>query len=325
MKAVIISSPGEADVLTIQERPQPQIQKGEVLISVRAAGVNRPDIMQRQGKYPAPDGAPKDIPGLEVAGIISQVSDDEKRWKVGDKVCALVAGGGYAEYVTAPSRQCLPIPNGLGFVEAASLPETFFTVWTNVFDRVRFKEGEVFLIHGGTSGIGVTAIQMVKAMGGKVYATAGTKVKCEFAEEIGADRAINYREEDFEEVINSEETGGVDIILDMIGGDYTGKNINILKVEGRLAIINAMKNRKAEVDLMKVMVKRLVITGSTLRPRDVNFKHDIAVQLEKNIWPLLAAKKIKPVIYKTFPLEQASDAHLLMESSEHIGKIVLTN
>lgn len=322
MKAVVITQPGEPDVLGLEDRPIPNIVKGDVLVEVKAAGVNRPDIMQRQGLYPAPKGAPSDIPGLEVSGIITKIGDGVSRWKVGDPVCALVAGGGYAEFVSVSSKQCLPIPKGLSFVEAASLPETFFTVWTNVFDRVSFQSGDNVLIHGGTSGIGVTAIQMVKAFGGKAYTTAGTKDKCDFAEQIGAFRAINYKEEDFEEVIKSE-ANGIDVVLDMVGGDYTAKNINVLNVDGRLVIINAMKGRLGEVDLMKVMVKRLTITGSTLRPRNENFKYQIAQNLEEKVWPYLESKEIKPIIYKVFGLANAVEAHTLMESSSHIGKIVL--
>ena len=305
------------------ERPVPEIQPDEVLIKVAAAGVNRPDIIQRQGRYPAPPGASADIPGLEVAGVIEKVGADEKRWKPGDRVCALLAGGGYAEFVAVSGGQCLPIPAGLSTEEAASLPETFFTVWTNVFDRGRFKRGESFFVHGGTSGIGVAAIQMVTAMGGRVYATAGTDEKCAFAEKLGAVRAINYKKEDFAEVIKSLEPKGIDILLDMIGGDYTPKNIGLLGTEGRLLIINAMEGALGQVDLMRVMVKRLTITGSTLRVRESSFKGAIAKRLEEQIWPLLNQDEIKPIVHKTFRLEEAGKAHELMESSEHIGKIIL--
>lgn len=323
MKAIVITQPGSPDVLQVVERPGPEIQPDEVLIKVAAAGVNRPDIIQRQGKYPAPAGVPADIPGLEVAGIVEAVGAEERRWKPGDKVCALLAGGGYAEYVAVPGVQCLAIPEGLSFEETASLPETFFTVWTNVFDRGRFEAGESFLVHGGTSGIGVAAIQMVTAMGGRVYATAGTEEKCAFAEKLGAVRAIDYKKEDFAEVIKSLEPKGIDIVLDMIGGDYTPKNIGLLGTEGRLMIINAMEGALGQVDLMRVMVKRLTITGSTLRVRESSFKGAIAKRLEEQIWPLLSQNKIKPIVYKTFRLEEAGKAHELMESSEHIGKIVL--
>ena len=322
MQAIIIKKPGGPEVLQVEERESPKPKASEVLIDVKASGVNRPDVFQRMGGYPAPEGAPDDIPGLEVAGIIKEVGQDVKQWQAGDKVCALVAGGGYASEVTAPAMQCLPIPKGLNFVEAASLPETFFTVWSNVFDRGNFQKGESFLVHGGTSGIGVTAIQMVKSMGGKVFATAGTQEKCDYAVKIGADLAINYKEQDFEEYLKDKKEG-VDVILDMVGGDYTAKNINILNPEGRLVIINAMKNAESTINMKKIMVKRLTITGSTLRARSPEFKGAIAENLKKHIWPKIEAGEIKPVIYKTFPLAEASKAHELMESSEHIGKIIL--
>ncbi|WMN12276.1 NAD(P)H-quinone oxidoreductase [Marivirga salinae] len=323
MQAIIIKNPGGPEVLQLEERARPKIQAGEVLIEVKAAGINRPDVFQRMGGYPAPEGAPDDIPGLEVAGIIKEVGQEVKQWKVGDKVCALVAGGGYASEVAAPAVQCLPIPKGLNFIEAASLPETFFTVWSNVFDRGNFQKGENFLVHGGTSGIGVTAIQMVKSMGGKVFTTAGTQEKCDYAIKLGADLAINYKEQDFEEYLK-EKKESVDVILDMVGGDYTAKNINILNSEGRLVIINAMKNAESTINMKKVMVKRLTITGSTLRARSTEFKGAIAENLKKHIWPKLEKGEIKPVVYKTFPLAEASKAHELMESSEHIGKIILS-
>lgn len=323
MKAIIISQAGGPEVLKISERPKPSISDTEVLIKVAAAGINRPDAIQREGRYPAPPGAPADIPGLEVSGEIVELGSNVKNWKIGDKVCALVAGGGYAEYVACPMEQCLRIPEGLSSVEAASLPETFFTVWTNVFDRARFKSGEKVLIHGGTSGIGVSGIQMIKAMGGIVYASAGSKEKCDFAESLGASKCINYKNEDFLEVIKEIEPQGIDIILDMIGGDYTEKNIDLLKPEGRLCIINAMKNAEAKVNLMKIMVKRLYITGSTLRARTPEFKGQIARNLEEHIWPLIEKKQINPVINKTFNLEEASDAHAYLDSGQHIGKIVL--
>ena len=321
-QAISITEAGEAGVLQMVTRKAEMLKEKEVRIQVKAAGVNRPDIIQRKGLYPAPEGVAKDIPGLEVAGIVAEIHPDEKRWQIGDKVCALVAGGGYASEVIAPAEQCLPIPKGFSFTEAASLPETFFTVWTNVFDRANFKSGESFLIHGGTSGIGVTAIQMVKAMGGKVYATAGSEEKCKQAEKLGADLCINYKKEDFEKVFK-ERSLKVDVILDMVGGDYTAKNINILNIEGRLVIINAMKNAESTINMKKIMAKRLTITGSTLRAREVEFKADIARKLEKHIWPKLASGDIKPIIHQTFPLAEASKAHELMESSEHIGKIVL--
>lgn len=322
MQAIIIKKPGGPEVLQLEERDSPKPSSNEVLIEVKASGVNRPDIFQRMGGYPAPEGAPDDIPGLEVAGIIKEVGEDVNQWKFGDEVCALVTGGGYASEVVAPALQCLPIPTGLSFVEAASLPETFFTVWSNVFDRGQFQKGENFLVHGGTSGIGVTAIQMVKSMGGKVFTTAGTDEKCNFASDLGAELAINYTKKDFQEIIKAN-TAGVDIILDMVGGDYTAKNINILKLEGRLVIINTMKDAESRLNMKKVMLKRLTITGSTLRARSPEFKGAIAEKLRNNIWPKIESGEIKPVIYKTFPLSDASKAHKLMESSEHIGKIVL--
>lgn len=322
MQAIIIKKPGGPEVLQVEERESPKPKASEVLIDVKASGVNRPDVFQRMGGYPAPEGAPDDIPGLEVAGIIKEVGQDVKQWQAGDKVCALVAGGGYASEVTAPAMQCLPIPKGLNFVEAASLPETFFTVWSNVFDRGNFQKGESFLVHGGTSGIGVTAIQMVKSMGGKVFTTAGTQEKCDYAIKLGADLAINYKEQDFEKYLKDKKEG-VDVILDMVGGDYTTKNINILNPEGRLVIINAMKNAESTINMKKIMVKRLTITGSTLRARSPEFKGAIAENLKKYIWPKIETGEIKPVIFKTFPLAEVSKAHELMESSEHIGKIIL--
>jgi NADPH2:quinone reductase len=324
MQTIIIKNPGGPEVLQLEERESPKPQPNEVLIEVKASGVNRPDVFQRMGGYPAPEGAPDDIPGLEVAGIVKEVGKDVKQWKIRDKVCALVAGGGYASEVNAPAVQCLPIPKGLSFVEAASLPETFFTVWSNVFDRGQFQNGETFLVHGGTSGIGVTAIQMVKSMGGKVFTTAGTDEKCDYAVKLGADLAINYKKQDFEKVLK-EQNQGVDVILDMVGGDYTAKNINILNPEGRLVIINAMKKAESTINMKKIMVKRLTITGSTLRARSSEFKGAIAQNLQKHIWPKIESKEINPVIFKTFPLAEASKAHELMESSEHVGKIVLEN
>jgi NADPH2:quinone reductase len=325
MKAIIITQPGGPEVLQITERPIPPYAANEVLIKVMAAGINRPDVFQRKGNYPPPEGAPKDIPGLELAGIVTEVGADVTRWKIGDKVCALVMGGAYAEYCVAPEGQCLPVPEGLSFAEAASLPETFFTVWGNIFDRAQLQPGESLLVHGGSSGIGVTAIQMAKALGSTVYITAGSDEKCTFCEGLGADKAINYKKEDFGEAIDTLTNGkGVDVILDMVGGDYTGKNIKCLANDGRLVLINTVKGNKVEIDLSEVMRKRLVITGSMLRARDVAFKSAIAKKLEEHIWPLLASGQIKPIIYKTFPAHEASKAHELMESSEHMGKIVIS-
>jgi NADPH2:quinone reductase len=324
MKAIIITQPGGPEVLQIEERPVPLLAPNEALIKVHAAGVNRPDVYQRKGNYPPPSGAPADIPGLEIAGIVIEVGADVKRWQAGDKVCALVTGGGYAEYCNVPEGQCLPIPGELTFVEAASLPETFFTVWTNVFDRGKLQGDETLLVHGGSSGIGVTAIQMAKALGHTVYVTAGSDDKCSFCEDLGAAKAINYKKESFAEVIKQITNGeGVNVVLDMIGGDYTADNLKSLAEEGRLVLINAMNGKDVQVDLSIVMRKRLTITGSMLRSRDKSFKAAIAQNLEKTIWPQIAAGKIKPIISEVFPAERAADAHRLMESSEHIGKIVI--
>ncbi len=318
MKAIVITQPGAPEVLQIAERPTPAIAAGEVLIKVVAAGINRPDVFQRKGNYPPPAGAPADIPGLEIAGTIVKVGADVIRWKIGDKVCALVSGGGYAEYCNVPAGQCLPVPDNLSFIEAASLPETFFTVWSNVFDRGQLKPGETLLVHGGTSGIGVAAIQMAKAMGSIVYVTAGTDEKCHFCLELGADKAINYKKENFADVLSN-----VNVVLDMIGGDYTASNLKVLAEEGKLVLINTMKGKDVNIDLSIVMRKRLNITGSMLRARDEAFKTAIAQNLEQHIWPLLSSEKIKPVIHAVFPSAKAADAHRLMENGEHIGKIVL--
>lgn len=324
MKAIVITHPGAPEVLQIAERPKPAYGANEVLVKVAATGINRPDVAQRKGNYPPPASAPQDIPGLEIAGTVEKVGADVTRWKVGDKVCALIIGGGYAEYCNVPEGQCLPIPENLTFIEAASLPETFFTVWSNVFDRGQLKPGESLLVHGGSSGIGVAAIQMAKAMGSIVYITAGSDEKCKFCEELGAAKAINYKTQNFKDEINKITNGkGVNLILDMIGGDYTPLNLQSLAYEGRLVMINMMKGKDVGIDLSLIMRKRLNITGSMLRSRDVAFKAAIAQNLEKHIWPLLASGKIKPVIYKVFPADKASEAHQLMESSEHIGKIVL--
>lgn len=322
MKAIVITNPGAPDVLKLEERPKPKPLENEVLIRISAAGINRPDVAQRKGHYPPPVGASPDIPGLEVAGTVEETGDHCNRFKPGDKVCALVNGGGYAEYCTVDEGQCLPVPGDLSFVEAASLPETFFTVWSNVIDRGQLKKGESLLIHGGSSGIGVAGIQLAKLWGAKVFVTAGTDEKCSFCEQLGADRAINYKTEKFAAVIK-DMTQGVDVILDMIGGDYTPENIEVLKEDGRLVMINAMRGDVAQVKLLTIMRKRLTITGSTLRPRNAAFKSAIARKLEEHVWPSLASGKVKPVIFKTFPLANASDAHRLLESSEHIGKIIL--
>jgi NADPH:quinone reductase len=325
MKAIIITQPGAPEVLQLQERPVPVINDDEVLVKVRASGINRPDIAQRKGNYPAPPGALPDIPGLEIAGEIVEIGKNVSRYKIGDKVCALVTGGGYAEYCAAPEGQCLPIPDGLSFEEAASLPETFFTVWSNVSDRGQLQSGETLLVHGGSSGIGVTAIQMATALGSTVYVTAGSDEKCQFCEQLGAAKAINYKTENFAERIKELTNGkGVNVILDMVGGDYTTPNLQSLAEDGRLVLINMMKGKNTDIDLSTVMRKRLTITGSTLRNRDVAFKSAIGKNLEQHIWPLLASGKIKPVIYKTFSASEAAEAHQLMESSAHIGKIVIS-
>lgn len=323
MKAIEISQPGPPDVLRLCDRPVPQLKSGEVLIKVHAAGINRPDVIQRMGHYPVPPGA-SDLPGLEVAGEIVDGDCTGTDLKIGDMVCALVQGGGYAEYCAAPARQCLPVPKGMGAVEAASLPETFFTVWSNVFDRAHLSGSETLLVQGGTSGIGVTAIQMAAALGHRVYATAGTDEKCRACEALGAVRGINYRSEDFAEVMRAETGGkGVDVILDMVAGAYIAKEIDCLADDGRLAVIALLGGTKSTVDMGQVLRRRLTITGSTLRPRSVDFKAAIAANLWKHIWPLLESGRIKPVVYKTFPLEEVVQAHILMETSLHIGKIVL--
>lgn len=323
MRAIEISQFGPPDVLRVCERQIPRYQQGEVLIKVHAAGINRPDVLQRLGYYPVPAGA-SDLPGLEVAGEIVDGDVAGTGFKKGDLVCALVQGGGYAEYCTAPVMQCLPVPRTLTALEAASLPETFFTVWSNVFDRGRLAKDETLLVQGGTSGIGVAAIQLASAMGHRVFATAGTDEKCRACEDLGAARGINYRTEDFVEVIQSE-TGkkGVDVILDMVAGDYVPRELNCLADDGRIAIIALLGGAKAAVDLGQILRRRLTITGSTLRPRSVAFKAAIAANLREHVWPLIETGKIRPVIYKVFPLESAASAHAMMETSAHIGKIVL--
>jgi NADPH2:quinone reductase len=323
MRVIEISTPGGPDVLRAAQRPLPAPAAGEVLIEVAAAGVNRPDVLQRKGGYPPPAGA-SDIPGLEVAGVIVALGAEVKEWKVGDEVCALVIGGGYAEYVAAPSAQCLPVPAGLTLEQAASLPETFFTVWVNVFQRAALKNDETLLIQGGSSGIGVTAIQMARAFGHRVFVTAGSAQKCAECEKLGASRAINYRTEDFGAVVKQLTDGrGVDVILDMVGGDYVPRESACLAEDGRLSLIAFLGGTKATLDMTDILRRRLTITGSTLRPRPVEVKAGIARALREKVWPLLEARKIRPVIYRTFPLDQAAAAHALMESSEHVGKIML--
>ena len=324
MTAIEITRFGGPEVLVPAERPRPVPAAGEVLIEVAAAGVNRPDVSQRRGGYPPPPGA-SDIPGLEIAGPIVEVAADVRDWKVGDRVCALVAGGGYAEFCTAPAPQCLPVPAGVDMVSAAAMPETFFTVWTNVFERGRLTPGEWILIHGGSSGIGTTAIQMARALGSHVIVTAGSAEKCAACVALGAEHAINYRTTDFVVAVKQATGGrGVDVILDMVGGEYTPRNLDALAVEGRLVQIALLGGGSAQVNLGQLLVRRLTITGSTLRIRSVEQKGAIAAALRTHIWPLVESGAIRPVIHKTFPLRAAADAHRLMESSDHIGKIVLT-
>jgi NADPH:quinone reductase len=324
MTAIEITTPGGPEVLVPRSRPLPSVKAGEVLIKIAAAGVNRPDVLQRKGLYPVPKDA-SDLPGLEVAGTVTALGAGVTQWKIGDPVCALTPGGGYAEYCVTPASHCLPIPKGLSPIEAASLPETFFTVWSNVFDRAQLKPGETFLVQGGTSGIGVTAIQMVHAFGHRVFATAGTPDKCKACEELGAERAINYKTEDFVEVVKSATNGkGVDVILDMVGGDYLARELKALADDGRIVFIAFLGGAKATVDIAQILRRRLTITGSSLRPRSIEFKAAIASNLAQRVWPLIESGKIKPVIHATFPLPQAAQAHALMESGTHIGKIVLT-
>jgi putative PIG3 family NAD(P)H quinone oxidoreductase len=330
MTAVEIAKPGGPEALVPTTRPLPKPGPGEVLIRVKAAGVNRPDILQRQGHYPPPAGA-SDLPGLEVAGEVVAVGPDgppappEMRWRYGegDKVVALLAGGGYAEFAAAPVVQCLPLPKGMGWAEAGGIPETFFTVWTNLFQRAALKPGEAALVHGGSSGIGTTAIQLARAFEAVVFATAGSDDKVKACSELGATRAINYKTEDFAEVIKATPQKGVDVVLDMVGGPYFAKNLDILDTDGRIVHIAALKGAKVELDIGKMMRKRAIITGTTLRPRSPEEKGRIAAELKAKVWPLLDAGKIKPVVYRTFPLAEAAKAHALMETGEHIGKIVL--
>ena len=323
MRAIEITQFGQPEVLKICEREMPKPGAGEVLIKVHAAGVNRPDVLQRMGYYPVPAGA-SDLPGLEVSGEIVGGDLTGSDFSLGDMVCALVQGGGYAEYCVAPLKQCLPVPEGLTLLEAASLPETFFTVWSNVFDRAKLASGETLLVQGGSSGIGVAAIQIAVALGHRVFATAGSDEKCRAIEGLGAERGINYRSEDFVEIIKTLTVGkGVDVILDMVAGNYLPLEINCLADDGRLAIIALLGGAHSDVDLSQILRRRLTITGSTLRPRSIEFKAAIVAKLQSQVWPLLQSQKIKPVIYRIFPLEQAAQAHELMETSQHVGKIML--
>ena len=330
MKAVVIKEHGGPDVLAVEQRPIPVLKADEVLVKVYAAGVNRPDVFQRKGNYPPPPGAPTDIPGLEIAGVIEKCGSAVSSWKEGDAVCALLAGGGYAEYAVVNARHCLPVPKGFNFVEAASLPETIFTVWHNVFQKGKLVQGENFLVHGGSSGIGITAIQLAKAFGARVFTTAGSDEKCNACLSLGADLCVNYKAEDFEEMLKKQ---GADVILDMVGGDYIPKNIRLMKIDGRLVFINTMKGSKVkqvdgqpadDVDFGLIMKNRLTITGSTLRNRDVEFKAALTKEILENVWPVIESRSFKPVIFKEFSLQYASKAHELMETSDHIGKIILT-
>jgi len=324
MRCVEIARPGGPEVLTPAERALPVPKASEILVRVEAAGVNRPDVLQRMGHYPVPPDA-SDLPGLEIAGEVVAGGAEAKLWKPGDRVCALAHGGGYAEYCAVPEVQALPLPEGLSALEAASLPETFFTVWSNVYERARLAPGESLLVQGGSSGIGVTAIQLAAAMGNRVFATAGSDPKCAACVRLGAERAFNYRTQDFLAEVKAATGGrGVDVILDMVGGDYVPKELKCLADEGRLVFIAFLRGPKTELDINELMRRRLTLTGSTLRPRPVAFKGAVARGLRERVWPLIEAGRIKPVIYRSFPLAQAAEAHRLMESSQHIGKIVLS-
>jgi NADPH2:quinone reductase len=308
----------------MQYRPDPKPGFREVLVQVHAAGVNRPDIAQRKGHYPPPSWTSPDIPGLEIAGTIVELGEDCTRWKVGDKVCSLVTGGGYAEFTAVPEGQCLPLPENFSYVEAASLPETFFTVWSNVFDRGKLGRNETLLVHGGSSGIGVAAIQLAKAWGSSVIITAGSQDKCAYCEQLGADKVINYKTEKFRDIVRElTNNKGVNVILDMVGGSYTTDNLESLSEEGRLVMINSMDGDEVNIRLSTIMRKRLIVTGSLLRPRDTTFKSSIARKLEEQVWPWLESGRVKAIIHSIFPLDKAADAHRLMETSNHIGKIVL--
>ena len=323
MRAIEIRNPGGPEELVITDLPTPLPGVGEVLIKVTAAGINRPDVMQREGNYPPPPGA-SDILGLEVAGIITELGEGVTGCRIGDRVCALVAGGGYAEFCVASASSCLPLPTGVSMIEAAAMPETFFTVWTNVFERGQLVKGERLLVHGGASGIGTTAIQMAAAFGATVFTTAGSAEKCAACERLGAIRAINYHEEDFVDVIKAlTDNAGVNVVLDMVGGSYTPRNLNLLAKEGRLVQIAILGGPKTEINWIPVMLRRLTLTGSTLRSRPIAVKAAIAKALQAKVWPLVDSGKIRPVIHATFPLEEAAEAHRVMEVGHHIGKLVL--
>ncbi len=323
MTAIEVSQPGKPEVLVAARRPIPEPAPGEIRIAVQAAGVNRPDVLQRLGKYNPPPGI-TDIPGLEVAGTVDALGEGVEGWRVGDPVCALLAGGGYAEFCVVPAAQCLPIPAGLSMAEAAALPETFFTVWSNVFERGALQTGEALLVHGGTSGIGTTAIQLGAAFGARVFATARGPEKCGACVRLGAERAIDYAEEDFVAVVKAATGGaGVNVVLDIVGGDYVARSIDALAVEGRYVCIGFVRGATANVNFFPVMTKRLVLTGSTLRARPVAYKQAVAEQLKARVWPLIEQGKVRPVVHEVFPLDQAADAHRLMESNQHVGKLVL--
>ncbi len=323
MRAIEIKEAGGPEMLVMVERPTPEPGANEVLVHVAAAGVNRPDVLQRKGMYPPPPGA-SDLPGLEVSGTIARVGPGVTTWRQGDQVCGLVSGGGYAEYCIVPAPQCLPLPRGVDLVHAAAIPETTFTVWTNVFERGRLAAGESILIHGGSSGIGTTAIQLAKARGAQVFATAGSADKCRACEQLGAERAFNYRDTDFVAAVKEATNGrGVDVILDMVGGDYLQRNVEALAIEGRLVMIGRQRGMKSELDIMPILRKRLTLTGSTLRTRSVAEKGALAAAVHEHVWPLFAAGRVRVIVHQTFPLAQASDAHRLMEESSHIGKLVL--
>lgn len=320
MKAVILTEFGAPSVLQLGEKERPTLGEHDILIEVKAAGVNRPDVIQRKGYYPAPKGEPQDILGLEVAGIVSEIGSAVSKWKVGDEVFSLIGGGGYAQYVKVDEFLALPKPKNLSFIEAASMPETLYTVWSNVFQRGQLKKGENFLVHGGSSGIGITAIQLAKIIGANVYTTVGNQEKQDAVTQLGASIAVNYKTDDFAEVLKDI---GIDVVLDMIGGEYYEKNIDLMNPDGRLVYINSMGGAKVTANLMKIMQKRLTVTGSTLRAREYEFKRILTEDIERDVLPLLEQGHFKPVIYQVFPLAEADKAHALMESSEHIGKIVL--
>ena len=323
MKFIDVASPGGPEVLCISEMMRPKPKSGQVLIKVAAAGLNRMDILQRKGLYPPPPGASA-IPGVEVAGVIASVTKDCYGLKEGDEVCALLTGGGYAEYCIADAPLCLPVPAGFTMAEAASLPEALFTVWSNVFDIAQLKAGQSFLVHGGSSGIGSAAIQMAKAYGAKVFATAGTDKKCDYCRSLGADVAVNYKSQDFVDASRvATQNSGIDVILDMVGADYLPRNIKAIADEGKIVMIAAIKGVKSEVNILSIMQKRVMVTGSTLRSRPIVIKTAIADNLREHVWPMLDSGRIKPCVYRTFPLAQAGSAHALMETSEHMGKIIL--